>query len=171
MYNMLEDLRDKAQRFTPSEIQAELLRQDIQLIESAEPKDINDPQRIEALKQRLADIEEPSQLQAQGRVLMSRYINMMDEIGESYEVPSDADEVLEEYRKWMDAVEAERRRRHLRHLISFKQSWPVADWERRGRMLRWLGRCSIRRFANEKPRYHLGRAAMGWATTMVKKRW
>lgn len=171
MYNLLEDFRDKAQRFTPSEIQAELLRLDIQLIEKSEPKDVNDPERIEALKQRLADIEECSQLQTQGRVHMLKYIDMMDEFGESYEVPSDADEVLKEYGKWMDAVEDERRRRHLRHMTSFKQSWPVADWERRGRMLRWLGRCSIRRFANEKPRYHLARAAMGWATMMVKKRW
>lgn len=167
MYNKLED---KAQRFGPSEIRAEILRQEIQVLEKAGPKDANDSQRLEELQLRLEDIEEPSQLEAQGRDILRRYLSLIDQIRESYEVPSDADKVFEEIRKWMDAMEDERRRRHLHHLSHVKQTWPVADWERRGKMLQRFGRHSIQRFAKEMPRYHIGRAVMGWVTMMAKKR-
>ena len=177
MYNMMNNLKDKAQRFTISEIQAEILRQRIQELGMQEREDDNDPQtqadtqKLERLKRRLADVEVPAQLNARGRVLIGKYWDMMNEIKESYEVPSGADEILDQCCKLMDTVEDERRRRHLRDMDLFRKAWPGADWAHRGQMVRWLGTHGIRRFGNEKPRYHVGRVAIGLGMKMMKWKW
>lgn len=170
MNNMLETLKDRSQRFTTTEIQAEILRQDIQKLENAQPLGDNDLRRLKILKQRMADIEEPSKLNAQGRVLMRRYLGMMNEDRTWIDGPSNVDGMLDDVRKWMDAMEEERRRRRYRHMSSFKQAWPVADWEGRVKMLRWFGRYNIRQFAKDKPLLYIARAAMACAKVMVKRR-
>lgn len=169
MYNMLETLKDRSQRFTTSEIQAEILRQDIQKLKNAEPQGDNDLQRLKILKQRLADIEEPSKLNAQGRILMRRYLDMINE-DRTWNGEPNVDGMMDDIRKWMDALDEERRRRRYRHMKSFKQAWPVADWEGRMKMLRWFGGYNIRHFAKEKPLFYMARAAMGCARVMVKRR-
>ncbi len=88
---MLETLKDRSQRFTTTEIQAEILRQDIQKLENAQPLGDNDLRRLKILKQRMADIEEPSKLNAQGRVLMRRYLGMMNEDRTWIDGPSNVD--------------------------------------------------------------------------------
>lgn len=172
----MEMLRAKAQKFTHSEIRAEVLRQRIQELEQTEFKSGNDPQTV-AILQKLANLQDElsrvdvhANLNSEYRKLVNRYIVMMEHFRENDDVPSDAEEVIEGLRRWLDKAENQRRREFLQELSVCRQVWPEASWSNRARVIRWVGRHSLRQIGFEYPRYRLGRMMLGW---MLKgsKRW
>lgn len=176
MYKLLDGFKARAQQFTPLELKAEILRQRFQELREKGLEVGNDPrnranmQKLDSLERSLAAIEKHAQLHTQGRVLMGKYLDMLEGYLESRDIPPKADEIMGDYRKWMEAMEDDRRKRYLRNLSVFRQTWPLANWAHRGRMINWLGRRTVRRFANERLRYRVGRLALGCASTLLSRR-
>ena len=176
MEKMIEAIRARAQQFTHSEIQAEVLRQRIQeleqkgLTDSNDPQTLSDLQELRSLRHRLQFFREHAEQDSQNRSLMGEFTKMLEKVQESGDIPQNSESVLKELRKRMDEVEFQRRIRYVRELERPKIFWSSASWAGRAGIIHRLASSSIKRIAIEKPRHHLGRLALGGALKMARKR-
>jgi len=175
MEKLLNALKAKAEQFTPSEIEAEILRQRLRELEQSSKQNPKEPQRfdeISLLKLRLAEVEELAEYNSQGRTLARKYWKMMDEWGETREFsprnPDEFNEMIEKYRQWLEKGEVRRTDYDLRQMNWIRRYWPRSDWSVRGFMIKRAGKHFAKRYMLEKPRYHLGRVLLKW--TKVKGR-
>ena len=174
MEKMIELMRAKSEQFTSVELQAEILRQQIQELEKEDGHDHEIPEsqratHLKALKHELAYLQQPAELNHQGRVLMSKYWKMMSDMQRSESLPSDADKVLQEFSQWVEAMENRRNQEYRFQIQHFNRHWPHASWTTRKQDLGWIGKSTLRRYAFDKPRYYVGRALVGWLWRAIKK--
>ena len=170
MEEWMKQREEKVQRFTHSEIQAEILRQRIQELESQcleiHSQDSDDfhfkqnVEKLERLKDQLATLQQPASLASEGRAHMERVFEIARKGMQTGIVPPDSEDVLNNCQNWLDSMEAERRKRRVHELGLFRQGWRNADWDTRVGMMRWLGRWGTRHVVGQRVRYEVARVGM-----------
>lgn len=130
-------------RIRPRRIQLELLRKEIQQVESQAVDELGSDhtvaqiQRLELLKQDFASVEEWLMAQSQLNTTVREKQSW-------YEVHPDTDEALASMRVWLDKTQNEHKRRRQRHIAALRQFWPKADRMQRRRMVGLFGTYTIR---------------------------
>ena len=174
MEKLLESVKARSEQFTTIEIQAEVLRQQIQDLERkgihnrATPQ-TQDEKLLKALKTRLATLQGEAELASQGRTVLGEQSKLLLAFRKHGDFPAFTGDMMDTTRKWIDGLENQQNKRHQRQIDRLKQHWPRADWGRRLTMLGSLGRRTTRRYVIDKPIYRLGRTVARWGSRLFKK--
>ncbi|KAL2040281.1 hypothetical protein N7G274_007184 [Stereocaulon virgatum] len=167
---------EQVQRFTPAEIKAEIIRQNIEKLESLRLLPASpgyDPRSflegIEHLKRRLATVQQPVARIAEGRIRMVNSFGLARRALATGGIPPESVDTLKNCQTWLDTLEEERRRRKRVELWVLRQDWKTAGWNTRIGMLRWLGRWGTREVVGSSLKYKASRVAMKAAIWLFRR--
>ena len=146
-------------QYSPSEIEAELLRQEIRELEKAsldpEKKDqifVNSKQ-VQKLKSRLAVVQEYADLSLHGREVGKGMFELAKHAMENSEWPPDTEEHINKYLHQMMAIEEKEKAMRKDEREWLWRSWLNAQWVDRTKLLRWYAKATFyRTFKQAVPR-------------------
>ena len=142
----------RLEQYGPSEIAAELLRQEIRELEkeSLDPhqkhKIFTNAGRIMLLKEQLDEEKKFAELQAQSRHVAKACFLLGTHMMETKEFPPGANEVLDKYLALLDTLAEHERDFAQRQRSQIARSWLNSSWPYRLQLLRWYWRTSSNRF-------------------------
>ncbi|KAL6716539.1 hypothetical protein ACLMJK_006106 [Lecanora helva] len=180
---IVDSARAKSEQFTAIEIDAEIVRQQIDELEqqlhkhpefgrtpaALGPAVLGRGLRIKALKRRLAELEEGAELNSQSRALLRRWLKIVDNAQKAQYDSSEIEEFLEQWRDLLDATENERRRQHQIEMKNLNLSWAFNGFNGKIKILRWLSKNMTRRLLVEKPIHFAQRTITGVLLKKIKK--
>ena len=178
-HRMIEWIRqreEQVRRFTPTEIKAEIIRQNLQEMESlclhaASPRYNPDSflEGIERLKRRLAMVQQPVARITEGRMHMGKIFELARRALATGGIPPDSVDILKNCQTWLDTLEEERRRRRRVELWVFRQDWKTVGWDTRVGMLRGLGTWATRHVVGDRFKYEASRVGMKAAIWLSRR--
>ena len=146
-------------QYSPSEIEAELLRQEIRELEKTglDPDRKNEifanADKIQKLKSRLAVVSEYADLSLKGREVGKEMFVLAKHAMENSEWPPDAEVHIEKYLHQMSAIEEKEKAMWQEEREWLKRSWLGARWVDRTRLVRWYAKATFyRTFRQALPR-------------------
>lgn len=166
----------ESQRFSRSEIRAELLRQEIQELELKIQNDgpnsthaITDARELERRRGQLAAVRPEAEFNTQGRAALDKVYKLADQAHKSGDIPPGTEDAVKDVAVWFDALAKEKKSRNQRQIAVYKSLWPHADWRRRGQMVRSI---VSDRYTNLAPRVLLGvgRFVTGYLSRRILKK-
>ncbi|KAL9128494.1 MAG: hypothetical protein Q9217_002844 [Psora testacea] len=140
------------EQYGPSEINAELLRQEIRELEkeSLDParkhKIFSNAERIKLLKQQLQEVQSFADLSAQSRIVGKEWVQLYKHMMEAKEIPPGAEHVLDRYLALMDALEEREKATRQARRSQIIRWWSNSSWTLRMQLLQWYWRKSSYRF-------------------------
>lgn len=168
MQRWVDEKHRMIQQFSHDELHAEMLRQQIQELETQEFDSVNF-QKLEILKLELAAFQMRADVTFKGRIQSNKIIELMKELRMSRAPPPNAEKTLKEYLAWLEVMEDSRKQDYSNHRTHIMQELPNGSWEYRGNLLRWFGKEIYHRIARQKIPYYISRVTMSYVLKMVKK--
>ena len=136
-------------QFTPAEIEAEQLRQDIRELEkrSLDPsrKDeiFDNAAKVQELKAKLGVVQEYAELTSHGREVGKDMMELAKRAFAAGEVPHNSQETINKYLRHVSAIEQKEKEQRQRDREWLKQAWINTSWEGRMALVRWYGKATF----------------------------
>ena len=157
-------VEERLQKFESSEIQAEILRQDLRELESRACKSGGLPpqerNRIQTLilrkEELLAGIQDEAELATQGR----RVLRDMIKFWKSGDITKLDEDDIHNWAGFLEGLEHHRRKQHLWQVKRLRRAFVWENRNKWGPNLRVAGGYFAGYYLQSKPRYYLARAGM-----------
>ena len=152
LYEWAQSRAAKLEQYGHSEINAELLRQEIKELEkeSLDPdmkhKIFKNADKIKLLKEQLEEVQSFADLSAQSRNVGRECLRLGQYVMETKEFPPGADDVLDRYMALMDTIDKKEKAIHRAQRFQLSRCWPRCSWTLRSELLQWYWRTSTSRF-------------------------
>ena len=136
-------------RFSPAEIEAEQLRQEIRELEkrSLDPgkKDeiFDNVRKIQKLKARLGAVQEYADLTSHGREVGKNMAELAKHTFRTGEMPYNSQELINKYLKHLSIIEQKEKDQRQREREWLKRAWLDTSWTGRMTLVQWYGKATL----------------------------